>query len=200
MCAGSRRDLAAAGFPERGTEACGNLWHPTCGSRPLWYPSSRCSVLGAQCWGLCAANAAALLAGSPHTSAPQEAGGGAVLLSTPFPGSKSKSLFLWSSGWRPAVRQPDGKARGLSSFPCLLAADVLSRSLGLPLELCQALGVHSTGWSSALQLGCSTRGRWVSSPAQVPPPNRGLQLCWAQERIAMSPEPATPGCLCPVPL
>lgn len=157
MCAGSRRDLAAAGFPERGTEACGNLWHPTCSSRPLWYPSSRCSVLGAQCWGLRAANTAALLAGSPHTSAPQEAGGGAVLLSTPFPGSKSKSLFLWSSGWRPAVRQPDGKARGLSSFLCLLAADVLSRSLGLPLELCQALGVHSAGWSSALPLGCSTR-------------------------------------------
>lgn len=87
-----------------------------------------------------------------------------MLLSTPFPGSKSKSLFLWSSGWRPAVRQPDGKARGLSSFPCLLAADVLSRSLGLPLELCQAVGVHSAGWSSALQLGCST---WPM----------GVQLC-----------------------
>ena len=143
-----------------------------CGSRPLWCPSSRCSVPGALRWGLCAANAAALLAGSPHTSAPQEAGGGAVLLPTPFPSSKSKSLFLWSSGGRPAVRQPDGKARGLSSLPCLLAADILSRSLGLPLELCQVLGVHSAGWSSALQLGFSTRGRWVSSPAQVPSLNR----------------------------
>ena len=52
-------------------------------------------LLGALHWGLCAANAAALLAGSPHTSAPQEAGGGgAVLLPTSFPGSKSKSLFL----------------------------------------------------------------------------------------------------------
>lgn len=88
-----------------------------------------------------------------------------MLLPTPFPGSKSKSLFLWSPGCRPAVRQPDGKARGLSSLPCLLAADVLSRSLGLLLELCQALGVRGAGWSSALQLGCSTHGRWVSSPA-----------------------------------
>lgn len=170
-CAGSRRDLAAAGFPARGTETRGNLRHPTCGSRPLWCPSSQCSVPGALCWGLCTANAAALLAGSPHTSAPQEAGGGAVLLPTPFPSSKSKSLFLWSSGCWPAVRQPDGKARGLSSLPCLLAADVLSRSLGLPLELCQALRVHGAGWSSALQPGCSTHGQWVSCPAEIPSPN-----------------------------
>lgn len=87
------------------------------------------------------------LDGSPHTSAPQEAGGAAVLLPTPFPCSKSKSLFLWSFGCWPAVRQPDGKAQGLSSLPCSLAADVLSTSLGLPLELCQALGVLLPAWS-----------------------------------------------------
>lgn len=34
-CAGSRRDLAAAGFPERGTQTHGNLRHPMCGSRAL---------------------------------------------------------------------------------------------------------------------------------------------------------------------
>lgn len=97
-----------------------------------------------------------------------------MLFPTPFPGSKSKSLFLWSSGCQPAVHQPDGKAQGLSSLPCLLAADVLSGSLGLPLELCQALGVHGAGWSSALQLHCSVRGQWVFIPAQVPSANQCL--------------------------
>lgn len=42
------------------------------------------------------------------------------------------------------------------------------------------LGVHSAGWSSALQPGCSTRGQWVSSPAWVPSTNWWLQSCWVQ--------------------
>lgn len=81
----------------------------------------------------------------PHTSALQKAAGGAVLLPTPFLCSKSKSLFLRSAGCRPAVRQPDGKARGLSSLPSSLAAGGPSASRGLPLELCQALRAHCYG-------------------------------------------------------
>lgn len=75
---------------------------------------------------------------------------GTVLLPTPFPSSKSKSLFLWSSGCRPAVRQPDGKGTGalLPSplAPCRRPLQI-SRS---PLELCQALGVMELGAAAGL--------------------------------------------------
>lgn len=55
-----------------------------------------------------------------------------------FPGSKSKALFSRSPGCRPAVRQPDGKARGaLLPSPLAPSPDLAP---GPPLELCQALG------------------------------------------------------------
>lgn len=110
-CAGSRRDLAAAGFPAQATGSRGNLRHPMCGSRPLRRPS-RVLTPGAPRWGLCRL---------PAHLVPQEA----VLSPPPFPGSKSRSLFLRSPGCRPAVRRPDGTAPGGSpAFPAsLLAAD-----------------------------------------------------------------------------
>lgn len=114
----------------------------------------------------------------PHTSAPQKAAGGVVLLPTPFLCSKSKSLFLRSSGCQPAVRQPDGKARGLSSLPGSLAAGGPSASRGLPLELCQALGAHCYGlelssaayaWPVVLQ-PCPGARCWVEGLSSCPPP------------------------------
>lgn len=109
----------------------GNLRHPMCSSRPLWCLSS-CSGLGAQCRGLCCASRRL----PAHLGS---AGGwrGTVLLPTPFPSSKSKSLFLWSSGCRPAVRQPDGKGTG-ALLPSLLAPSP-------DLEV--------SGWSCARHLG-----------------------------------------------
>lgn len=193
MCgsAGSRRDLAAAGFPERGTQTHGNLRHPTCGSRRLRCPSS-CPGPGAQRRGLRAANAAALLAVSPHTSALQEAGEGPCCSPPPSPALKAN---LCSCGALAAGRLSASqmeKARGLSFLPCSLPADALSRARGLWLELCQALGVDGArcrSWAVP---------RVADGAPRVPSPN--LQLLWAQGRIAKSPQPAVPGWLCPVPL
>lgn len=184
-------DLAAAGFPEKGTQTHGNLRHPPCGSRPLPCPSSRPGP-GAQRRGLGAANAAALLAVSPHTSAPQEAGEGLCRSPPPSPALKAN---LCSCGALAAGRLSASqmeKARGLSFLPCSLPADALSRARGLLLELCQALGVEGArccSWAVP---------RVADGSPQVPSPN--LQLLWAQGRIAKSPEAAVPGWLCPVPL
>lgn len=116
-----------------------------------------------------------------HTSALQKAAGGAVLLPTPFLCSKSKSLFLRSAGCRPAVRQPDGKARGLSSLPGSLAAGGPSASRGLPLELCQALRAHCYG----LELS-SAACEWLI----VFQPCPGAR-CWV-EGVSLCPHLAVP--------
>lgn len=191
-CAGSRRDLAAAGFLEKGTQTQGNLRNPMCGSRALRCLCS-CSGPGALCRQR--SRTSRLLAA--HLGS---AGGwrGTLLLPTPFPSSKSKSLFLRSSGCRPAVRQPDGKGTGAllpSLLRCLQTPSpdlALSRSPGLRLELCQALGVDGARC-------CSCAAPRVAGGApQVPPPN--LQLRRARGRIAKSLQPAVPGWLCPAPL
>lgn len=148
-------------------------------------PSSR-SGPGAQRWGLRSRAPRRLPA---HLGS---AGGwrGTALLPTPFPSSKSKSLFLRISGCRPAVRQPDGKGTG-ALLPSLLAP--CRRPLQIARSPAGAVPGTWGGRSSVLQLGCSTRGS-----AQLP--SRNLRLRWAQGRIAKCPEPAVPGWLCPAPL
>lgn len=139
-----------------------------------------------------------------HTSAPRKAAGGVVLLPTPFLCSKSKSLFLRSSGCQPAVRQPDGKARGLSSLPGSLAAGGPSASRGLPLELCQALGAHCYGlelssaayaWPVVLQ-PCPGARCWVEGLSSCPPPPSsstcGVTGCSLQPGAWLSPSARVP--------
>lgn len=186
-----RREQAGSGrswFPREGNTDQGKLRHPPCGSSPCGAPPL--------------APARGLSAGGRQRSRTSRrlpahlgsAGGcrGPVLLPTPFPGSKSKSLFLRSSGCRPAVRQPDGKGTG-ALLPSLLAP------CRRPLQSSRSPPGAVPGTRVDGARGCSWAApRVADGSPQVPSPN--LQLLRAQGRIAKSPEPAVPGWLCPVPL
>lgn len=148
----------------------------------------------------CAGGSAAALSSSPHTSGPQEAGGGAVCSSPPP--SPALKVNLCSCGALAAGR---------------LSASQMERHTGgsppFPACLWQASSPHPqvSRWSCARRLGRSVRAAarlcaglphaWPVGPQ--PCPASRTELLFAAVLGARgncrAPEPAMPGCLCPVP-
>lgn len=138
---GEHKPTETSGIPRAAPDPCG---------ASLLVPGRGLSAGGS------AANAAALLAVSPHTSALQEAGEGLCCSPPPSPALKAN---LCSCGALAAGRLSASqmeKARGLSFLPCSLPADALSRSRGLRLELCQA----QLGWME-LGAGAGLLHAWL---------------------------------------